>query len=94
MDQVLKELKIADKELFRDHTHLSDFGCLLVAYAFYAQYTGKEVTQINLEKIPSYLRHKSTQSLGDMEVTQEMKDAIIKTVKYTLENPWSVPTGK
>lgn len=94
MMYAVKELKIADKELFRDHTHLSDFGCLLVAYAFYAQYTGKEVTQINLEKIPSYLRHKSTQSLGDMEVTQEMKDAIIKTVKYTLENPWSVPTGK
>lgn len=90
----VKELKIADKELFRDHTHLSDFGCLLVAYAFYAQYTGKEVTEINLETIPAHLRHKSTQHLGDLVVTEEMKDAIIKTVKYTLENPWAVPTGK
>lgn len=30
--------------------------------------------------------------LGDMEVTEEMKQAIIKTVDYTLKNPWTVPT--
>ena len=90
----IKELGIADKELFRDHTHLSDYGCLLVAYAWYAQFTGKEVTQINMDKIPVYLRHKSFQHLGDMEVTEEMKQNIIKTVDYTLKNPWAVPTGK
>ena len=86
-----KERKIPDKDLFRDHTHLSDYGCLLVAYAFYAQYTGKPVTAINLTGIPAHLRHKSTQALGDLEVTEEMKEAIIKTVDYTLSNPWSVP---
>ena len=87
----IKELGIADKELFRDHTHLSDYGCLLVAYAWYAQFTGKEVTEINLDSIPAHLRHKSTQNLGDMEVTEEMKQNIIKTVDYTLKNPWAVP---
>lgn len=87
----IKELGIADKELFRDHTHLSDYGCLLVAYAWYAQFTGKEVTQINLTSIPTHLRHKSFQHLGDMEVTEEMKQNIIKTVDYTLKNPWAVP---
>lgn len=90
----IKELGIADKELFRDHTHLSDYGCLLVAYAWYAQFTGNEVTQINLNSIPTHLRHKSFQHLGDMEVTEEMKQNIIKTVDYTLKNPWAVPTGK
>ena len=94
MMYAVKELKIPDKDLFRDHTHLSDYGCLLVAFAFYAQYTGKPVTQINLTSIPAHLRHKSTQALGDMEVTEEMKEAIIKIVEYTLENPWAVPTGK
>ena len=94
MMYAIKELGIADKDLFRDHTHLSDYGCLLVAYAFYAQYTGNAVTEINIDSIPAHLRHKSTQALGDMEITEEMKQNIIKTVEYTLENPWAVPTGK
>lgn len=86
-------LGFEDKDLFRDHTHLSDFGYILVAYAFYAQYTGKPVTQINIDSIPAHLRHKNTQGQGDLQLTEEMKDAIIKTVDYTLKNPWAVPTA-
>lgn len=86
-------LGYADKDLLRDHTHLSDFGYILIAYAFYAQFTGNEVTQINIDSIPAHLRHKNTQNLGDLEITEEMKQAIIKTVDYTLNNPWAVPTG-
>lgn len=92
MMYALKVLQVPEVDLYRDHTHLSDFGCLLVGFAFYAQYTGNPVTQINLESIPAHLRHKKWQNLGDMEVTQEMKDIIIKTVDYTLNNPWAVPT--
>lgn len=87
----IKELGIADKDLFRDHTHLSDYGCLLVAYAWYAQFTGKEVTQIHLDSIPTHLRHKKYQAEGDMILTEEMKQSILKTVDYTLKNPWAVP---
>jgi hypothetical protein len=90
----LKVLGQTDKDLFRDHTHLSDFGCLLVAYSFYAQYTGNPVTEINLDTIPVSLRHKDYQHLGDMTVTEEMKQIIIDTVAYTLANPWAVPTGE
>ena len=87
----LKELGLKDKDLFRDHTHLSDYGCLLVAYAWYAQFTGKEVTQIHLDSIPTHLRHKKYQAEGDMIITEEMKQSILKTVDYTLKNPWAVP---
>lgn len=87
----LKELGLKDKDLFRDHTHLSDYGCLLVAYAWYAQFTGKEVTQINLDAIPTHLRHSKYQSLGEMTITEEMKQVIMKTVDFTLDNPWAVP---
>lgn len=87
----INKLGVADKELFRDHTHLSDFGYLLVAYAFYAQFTGNAVTEIGLDSIPAHLRNKSTQSLGDMPVTEEMEETIMKTVDYTLKNPWAVP---
>jgi len=91
MMYALKELGLEDRDLFRDHTHLSDYGYLLVAFAFYAQFTGKEVTQVNLSSIPAHLRHKNTQGQGDLQVTEEMKQVILKTVDYTLKNPWAVP---
>ena len=93
MMYALKVLGYEDKDLFRDHTHLSDFGYILIAYAFYAQFTGKAVTEINIDSIPAHLRHKSTQGEGDLILTEAMKQAIIKTVDYTLKNPWAVPTG-
>ena len=93
MMYALKVLDVPEVDLFRDHTHLSDFGCLLVAFSFYAQYTGKPVTEINLDIIPKHLRHKDYQHLGDMVVTDEMKQIIIDTVAYTMDNLWSVPTG-
>ena len=91
MMYALKVEGLEDKDLFRDHTHLSDYGYLLVAYAFYAQLTGKPVTQINMDKVPAHLRHSSTRSQGDMIVTEEMKQVILNTVDYTLNNPWAVP---
>jgi hypothetical protein len=94
MMYALKVLDVPEVDLFRDHTHLSDFGCLLVAFSFYAQYTGKPVTQINVDIIPKHLRHRDYQHLGDMEVTEEMKQIIIDTVDYTMNNLWSVPTGE
>ena len=89
-----KVLGLQDRDILRDHTHLSDFGYLIAAYSFYAQFTGKPVTKIGLDKIPAHLRHKKNRDLGDMEITEEMKDIVLKAVAYTLENPWAVPTGK
>lgn len=94
MMYALKVLGIPEKELYRDHTHLSDYGCLLVAYAFYAQYTGNPVTQINLNTIAQKTRNPQYQHLGDLQVTEEMKQNILKTVDYTLKNPWSVPVAE
>ena len=87
----LKRLGVEEKALFRDHTHLYDLGCLLVGFSWYAQYTGKPVTEIRLNSIPAHLRHSTHQSQGDFVVTQEMKDMIIESVAYTLSDPWSVP---
>ena len=92
MMYALKVLDIPDVELYRDHTHLSDYGCLLVAYAWYAQFTGNPVTQINIDVIDAAYRQSQYQNLGPMIVTEEMKQAIIQTVDYTLNNPWTVPT--
>ncbi len=91
MMYALKVLNVPEVELYRDHTHLSDFGCLLVGYAWYAQFTGNTVEQINLDTIPVHLRHAKYQNLGSMQVTEEMKQIIMDTVDYTLKNPWAIP---
>ena len=91
MMYALKKLNVPETDLFRDHTHLSDYGSLLVGYSFYTQFTGKPVTQINLDVIPQNLRIEQHQYLGDLQITEEMKQIIIDTAQYTLENPWTVP---
>ena len=91
MMYALKQLNVPETELFKDHTHTTDYGSLLVGYSFYAQFTGKPVTNIGLETIPAYTRGSAYTGKGDFVVTQEMKDVIIKTVAYTMENPGSVP---
>ena len=91
MMYALKVLNIPETDLYRDHTHLSDYGCLLVAYAWYTQFTGNPVTQINIDTIDTVYRQSHYRNLGPMAVTEEMKQAIIETANYTLENPWTNP---
>ena len=91
MMYALKKLNVPEIELYRDHTHLSDYGSLLVGYSWYTQFTGNKVTQINLDLIPVHLRIEQHQYLGDLQITEEMKQIIIDTAQYTLENPWTNP---
>lgn len=79
-------------EIWRDYTHLNDFGHMIVAYAMVTQLTGKPIEKIGIDVIPVKLRHKMFTELGDMEVTQEMKDIVIKAANHSLEDPWTVPT--
>lgn len=87
----LKVLGVPEDQLFRDHTHLSDYGSLLIGYCWYVQFTGQPVTEINLDKIPQLQRNLKQQHLGDLEITEEMKQVILKTAQYTYENPWTIP---
>lgn len=91
MMYALKVLGVPEVELYRDHTHLSDYGSLLVGYSWYTQFTGNQVTEINLDVIPRNLRIEQHQYLGDLQITEEMKQIIIQTAQYTQENPWTVP---
>lgn len=80
-------------DLYRDYTHLSDFGRLIVAYQIYAQIFGlTELKEVNVNRIPSHMRATvREQSLGDIEITQMHKDAIIASVNYALSNPNKAP---
>ena len=81
----------AQVDLYRDYTHVSDYGRLIASYMWYAQLTGEPLTEVNLDTIEASLRHRRAIPLGDMEVTAEMKQTIINAVNYSLEHPWEVP---
>lgn len=80
-------------DLYRDYTHLSDFGRLLVGYQLYAQIYGlEEITQVNVDLIPQHMRATDLEkAFGDIVITQQHKDAIIASVNYALKNPHTAP---
>lgn len=80
-------------EIWRDYTHLNDFGRLIAAYTFLVQLTGKKLERISVDTVPAELRHKSFRELGDLSVTEEMKNIIITAANHGLDDPWTVPAN-
>ena len=80
-------------ELYRDYTHLSDFGRLMVAYQWYAQIYGLEqLTEVNVDLIPQAMRATSReQAFGDVVITDTHKQAIIASVNFALAHPNEAP---
>ncbi len=74
-----------DVLLYRDYTHMSDFGRLMTSYLWFAAITGKtEIDSVNIDVIPKYYRVEQNWHLGDMEVTQDMKDMIQAAVQHAI----------
>ncbi len=80
-------------ELYRDYTHLSDFGRLMVAYLWYAQIFGlEEINDVKVDVIPKAMRATSReQAYGDLQITDEHKAAIIASVNFALAHPNEAP---
>ena len=80
-------------DLYRDYTHLSDFGRLIVAYQIYAQIYGlTELKAVNVNMIPANMRATFREKpLGDIQITDAHKEAIIAPVNYALQNPNKAP---
>lgn len=80
-------------DLYRDYTHISDFGRLLVAYQWYAQvFEISRLTEVKVNVIPTAMRatHRQ-QSLGDLQITEKHKSIIIQSVNETLKDPFGIP---
>ena len=85
--------------VYRDYTHVSDYGRLTVAYQWYAQLLGlEEITEVNTDVIPKSLKHKNskyptaTDANGDYVVDDDMKADLLEAVNWALKNPWNLPT--
>ena len=78
-------------ELWRDYTHLSDYGRLMAAYALVAQITNEPIESVGIDVISVGWRHKQNKDQGKLVITQQMKDVLIKAANYALESPWVIP---
>jgi hypothetical protein len=86
------------EHIYRDYTHMNDYGRLICAYQWYAQLLGlEEITEVNTDVIPANLKHKNsrfpstTDANGDYIVDEQMKADLIASVNWTLENPFHLP---
>lgn len=86
-----KMLGVSQFALYRDYTHLSDFGRVLAAYCFYTQFTGEPIEEVKLDKIPAKKRQSHYIADGDLIITDELKHIIKESANYALEHPWDIP---
>jgi len=84
--------ELDDMDLFRDYTHISDYGRLIAAYVWYAKFMGlTELTEVNVDVVPKDLRAPRFKKYGDLEITAEMKQQLLDSVNYALKNPFTLP---
>lgn len=81
----------AQLDLWRDYTHLSDYGRLMVAYALVAQFTDTPVKSIGIDRISVGWRHKQNADQGELVITDEMKQGIVRAAAYAMTNTWEMP---
>ena len=77
--------------LWRDYTHLNDYGRLIAAYALLAQLDGQPITNISINTISEEHRHSMFKDEGPLILTEELKNILISAANYSLSNPFTIP---
>jgi hypothetical protein len=82
-------------EIYRDYTHMNDYGRLICAYLWYAQLMElEEIQTVNIDSIPNRLHHKGSEfpaAADNYAVTEDMKADLIASVNWALKNPFNLP---
>ena len=86
--------------LYRDAMHMSDYGRVLTAYSFFAQYTGTEIKDIKLKVLPGSARYSKDSTLSDITLATEWstwnnwENYMIQSIEYSRTNPWTIWTNE
>lgn len=95
IEYALDVLKRPDPEIFRDWTHLNDYGRLIAGYVWYCKLEGIErLEDIQLDEIPA-AQHRAASCYPDPEnlkLTEKMKQDLLQCVNWALKHPFSCPT--
>ena len=80
--------------LYRDAVHMSIYGRALVAYSFFAQFTGQEIDHVSLNAVSAAVANGAYYDKSNIPaLTAAQKSVIIQTANYTFNHPWVVPTA-
>ena len=89
-------LGLSQAQIYRDYTHMNDYGRLIAAYTWYAKIMElDQIPAVGIDAIPAVLHHsKSEYPSADSgyAVTDDMKKLIRNAVNYALDNPYELPS--
>jgi len=87
----------SQEEVYRDYTHVNDYGRLIAAYTWYATIMGiDEIDEMNVDAVPANLKHKNSKfpaadANGNYTITADMKEDLIASVNWAIKNPLNLP---
>ena len=88
----INTLGMTEQDMYRDYTHKSDYGRVMVSYVWYATLTGKtELTQLQYTTVPANMRQKKFVQYGDLVLTDHQIDVLLESVNHALRSPLEAP---
>ena len=87
--QNAKSSYLTPHELYRDYTHLNDFGRLMAGYAWYCVMEGVPTDSFKLNYIPDALTKTYTQA-GDIMLDADMFTVLEESVRNAIATPFAV----
>lgn len=79
-----------EQDMYRDYTHVSDLGRLIVSYLWYAKLTGKTSIDAPKYTLVSQTMENSRQALGYAKDYSIYSDVIKNSVNFALADPYGV----
>ena len=88
----INTLGMTEQDMYRDYTHKSDYGRVMVSYVWYATLTGKtELDSIQYTTVPAAMRQKKFVQYGDLVLTDHQIDVLLQSVNFALRSPLEAP---
>ena len=79
-----------DTDLYRDYIHVTDLGRVIAAYTWYCRLTGREVTELEMDTVPGFLRFNAADQTTDLVLSDAQKNIVLESVRNALANPYEV----
>ena len=89
----INTLGMTERDMYRDYTHKSDYGRVMVSYVWYATLTGQtELKDIQFTTVPAAIRQKKFVQYGDLVLTDKQIDVLLESVNHALSSPLEAPS--
>lgn len=89
----INTLGMTEQDMYRDYTHKSDYGRVMVSYMWFVTLTGRTepLTEINFTTVPAAIRQKKFVQYGDLVLTDHQIDVLLQSVNFALRSPLEAP---